>query len=403
MKDLNMNNNISNESLNAIFYCIEYKQTGTIIEEMEFKLFEKLIQFDIPIIFIITKTPYNPDKKSTRMKTEQLRDNQRNQIKKAINILITKSLQKKNRNNEVQNFIDNFIKIFFVNLVRIEEDPPLPVFGIDKVLSYLSELVPKKDWDDLKYACKQREEEKCKELLLKNPFLKFDSKLENINKKNQYDAKIYLLRLRAGALFSGMVPGLDIGMEYYYKYLFKQKLKSLYGFDYDEALKALNMAFKNEETEKINISKINNINDEEAYLIEEKKEIKTDGDSSLKEAKTKKEKNVNEDPIKNTGKNIASTIRGVAGIGAIALRVFGHIGLRAASWVALPLTCIGFGYWSLFKIQGDCEKILKIFNDASFPLIFETLFSRIILIENSISHLKRLGQKIIEDDKENNS
>ena len=41
MTSFNIINNISNESINAIFYCIEYKTSGTIIEEMEFKLFEK--------------------------------------------------------------------------------------------------------------------------------------------------------------------------------------------------------------------------------------------------------------------------------------------------------------------------------------------------------------------------
>mgnify|MGYP002624213728 CR=1 FL=1 len=55
----NFNGNLkkSNDSLNAIFYCIEFKNNGTIIKERETKIFEKLIDFNIPILFIITKTP----------------------------------------------------------------------------------------------------------------------------------------------------------------------------------------------------------------------------------------------------------------------------------------------------------------------------------------------------------
>ena len=62
LSDFNIKNNISYDSLNAIFYCLEYKINGTIIEKMENKVFEKLINFDIPIIFIITKTPYDLSK-----------------------------------------------------------------------------------------------------------------------------------------------------------------------------------------------------------------------------------------------------------------------------------------------------------------------------------------------------
>ena len=49
------------------------------------------------------------------------------------------------------------------------------------------------------------------------------------------------------------IPGLDIRMEYYYRYLFKEKLKSLYGFDCVQAGK-----ITKKEKEKIN-KKDNNI------------------------------------------------------------------------------------------------------------------------------------------------
>ena len=76
MTQFNVNNYISYDSINVIFYCIEYKDTGTIFEEIEFKVFEKLIKFDIPIIFIITKTPYYPDiiSKINKLEVKKMRE-----------------------------------------------------------------------------------------------------------------------------------------------------------------------------------------------------------------------------------------------------------------------------------------------------------------------------------------
>lgn len=61
-----------------------------------------------------------------------------------------------------------------------------------------------------------------------------------------------------------MIPGVDIGMEYYYKYLFKKKLKALYGFDYDQAEEAL----KGKKPKK------NSINEDEHCLIEKDEDEK---------------------------------------------------------------------------------------------------------------------------------
>ena len=60
-----------------------------------------------------------------------------------------------------------------------------------------------------------------------NPFLKKYSNLENLNIKNKKEALLYLKRLKAGAFFSGLIPFLDIGMEYAYRHLFKKKLNNL--------------------------------------------------------------------------------------------------------------------------------------------------------------------------------
>ena len=200
LSDFNIKNNISYNSLNAIFYCLEYKINGTIIQKMENKVFDKLINFDISIIFIITKTPYDLSKKPKSKKIEEHRENERNIIKNAIKDLIQTSFNDKNK---AKVFIDNYVKFFFVNLVRIEsEDPPVPVFGIDKILSYFLEKVPKKDWDALELACYTRDEKKCKELLKKNIFLRYYSEFENLNLRNQEKAKKYLKNLKLSAFFS---------------------------------------------------------------------------------------------------------------------------------------------------------------------------------------------------------
>ena len=103
--------NKSNDSINAIFYCIEYKN-GTIIEEMEKKLFEKLINFDIQIIFIITKTPYDARKKHKNKNTEKAREMERNIIQFTIKCMIKKLFKNENEGEE---FLKNYVHFYFVN------------------------------------------------------------------------------------------------------------------------------------------------------------------------------------------------------------------------------------------------------------------------------------------------
>ena len=368
LTDFNMKNTASYDSLNAIFYCIEYKITGTIIQEIEMKVFEKLINFDIPIIFIITKTPYayDPSKESSNKKIEQERKNERNIIINVIHNSIQKAFEKINKKNGAQEFINNNIKIYFVNLVSIKsKNPPVPLFGIDKVLSYFSQIVPKDNWDELENACVQMDEIKCKELLEKNIFLKYYSDLSNLNLRNQKIAKEYLIQLKVGAFFSGMVPGFDIGMEYYYKYLFKNKLKALYGFDFQEA---------------------------KSIVIQEEES--------------------------NAGRNAGAFMRGLGEVGGVVIKALPQVenitvetgvvisrgvvsaGLKAASWILLPITCIGFGTWSFFKVQKDCNNILDIFGKAFYPLRFETLYKYATSFKIAISNLKFISQKLIQDEEE---
>ena len=113
------------------------------------------------------------------------------------------------------------MNFYFVNLIRMDS-PDVPVFGIDKVLSYFKDSVPEKDWEELEKCCFKREEEKCIEYCKKNPFLRYYSEWQKINSRNKAEAEKYLKGLKAGAFFSGMIPGLDIGMEYFYRNKFKE-------------------------------------------------------------------------------------------------------------------------------------------------------------------------------------
>ena len=98
LSNYNGNKKKSIDSLNAIFYCIQFK-TGTIIEEMEFKIFYKLICYDIPIIFIITKTPHAPFEeneanKEILKKMINEREKEKNKIINAIKSQIIESFKK---------------------------------------------------------------------------------------------------------------------------------------------------------------------------------------------------------------------------------------------------------------------------------------------------------------------
>ena len=56
----------------------------------------------------------------------------------------------------------------------------------------------------------------------KNPFLKNYSEFRKLNIRNQEEAKEYIKGLKACVFFSRMIPGIDIGMEYFYKNKFKK-------------------------------------------------------------------------------------------------------------------------------------------------------------------------------------
>ena len=252
LKNYNGENDSSTDAINAILYCMEYTN-GAIIREDEFKLFENLIDFNIPILFLITKTPYDPEEHCRNKKTEKARKDEQTNIKNAIKDLFRK-LFNQNKKENFDNFYKDFIRVYFVNLVR-DYTKDIPPFGIKQFLKYFTESVSTEDWEKLEISCFKNEEENCKKYCKKNPFLKYYSDFEKIKTRNKDEALEYLKGLKAGAFFSGMVPGVDIGMDYYYRKIFKDKLKALYGFDYDKAEESLNKNKNNtKKNEKLNIS-----------------------------------------------------------------------------------------------------------------------------------------------------
>jgi len=196
-----------------------------------------------------------------------------------------------------------------------------------------------------------------------------------------------------------MLPVLDIGMEYYYRKIFKEKLRHLYGFDYDKAQKFLN-----------NNKNFQNLsNDKASQFTEDDFNARS---SNIKLEESKIETEIDEE-VTNTGRNTGSIIRGAGEIGKIVIKTAGAMATEAgtiaveagtfiASLVLLPVTCIAFGTWSCVNVHKDCHKILDIFDAAFTPLRFETLFTYIQSFRAAINYLENIVQKIIEDDEKEN-
>ena len=76
------------------------------------------------------------------------------------------------------------MNINFVNLLRDNTNEiPVPVFGIDKVLSYFKNSIKKEEWNELRKVCKMGDEKKCKELCENIPYLRMCSDFIKLNKK----------------------------------------------------------------------------------------------------------------------------------------------------------------------------------------------------------------------------
>ena len=381
---LKYNNSI--DKINAIFYCKEYKINGTIVEEMEKSLFEELAKLKIPILFIITKCPFDPEEQNIKKKTKVAREEQINSIKYNIENALN---QRYFKDDEFKKYS---VKPCFMNLVRDETvEPNVPIFGFDKLLSFFTDLDPEENWYNLELSCKKRNEIDCKRYCKENHFLKYYSDFEVLNTKNKTEALNYLKGLKAGAFFSGLIPALDIGMEYLYRNLFQKKLKNLYGFDYDTAQKYA-------DKEIVSDSPLND-NKESNDVIRTDTKI-----NNIKEAEKNIDKNINKE-VNNKTRNIISGIRGAGQAGEVAgqvLQITAQIALAEAvqisSLVLIPVVSLIFGAFSCYNIHTNCHKILDIFDRAFTPLKFETLLQYIHAYRKAIEYIKKTCNEIIEDD-----
>ena len=269
------------------------------------------------------------------------------------------------REKESEEFIQNYVKFEFINLViRYDLSVPIPPFGIENVLFYFKELVPIKDWEELIKACAGKDEDKCLEYIKKNPFFKKYSEFQTIHSNINKEAQKYLKNLRTKAFFSGMVPGVDIGMEYFYKNQFVKKLKSLYGFDFYKALEKSknnekNILIKKDEKdieEKEIILDVNDLSLNEStyqvssnYYEEENENLinRQDSNQDLKEDFKNKEKDVESkisETEHNAGKNITSFLRGLGEVGGIVLKALptaGSITLETGEVVLITGISVG--------------------------------------------------------------
>jgi hypothetical protein len=139
--------------------------------------------------------------------------------------------------------------------------------------------------------------------------------------------------------------------------------------------------------------------DEESHNLINKERIEPD---EIKNLNIRKQEEKIESEIKNKSndsfKNISSTIgRGIIEGGGAALKLSINVGIKIFGWALLPITCAPFSAWSAIKVNKDCKKILKIFQEAFTPLKFITLLNYAESIKKSLDHLENLGEKLVKD------
>jgi len=361
---LNGNLKASNDQLNAIFYCIKFS-TGTVLYEPETKVFEKIIDFNVPIIFIITFTEFDVNKNAEDSDEENEMNTKINTIKNAINNSLKSALKKKLISEiKIDDYIHKYTSIHFVNLVK-KAAPKVPVFGIDEALSFFTNLVPKNNWDELIQVCKERDEEKYKVVSKNNIFINSFIEFDKIKERNKIIALNYLDNLKKKAIFTGAIPFLDIGMEYHYRNKFLNRLKSLYGFDYEKAENIRNS---------FNINRENNKN------------------TPYRSSKSGRNINKLEKKIENIiDEGITNKVRNTVSIlGRVVI-------LKSLNVICLPLTFVFGSVYSYINIDSDCLKILDIFEEAFTPLKFESLMLYIKALLKAIEYLDNIGKKIVEE------
>ena len=324
---------------NVILYLIEY--TSSIVHDNNKKLLEKLVNYKIPILFVITKIPFNPYNSEIYKKKKHVFDRTRN----AIESTIKEIFRKENKENESKIFIKENTRFYYINKE--------PLFGFDKLLSFFTEVVPKEDWDKLEESCRKNDSENCKKLWQRNFYLKSYGDFDDIKDRIKKEALDYLTTLKVGAVLTGWIPIGDIAFESFYRKKFIEKLITLYGFKWD------NSEFDTKEEEK-------------KCSFNQK---------DLRE-------------ISNEVRNAVAVIRSVGEFVLGAGKMAASTSLKVVSWAMLPVTIIGCSTISCININNDCLKILDIFDKAFEPRRFEILLSYIKYFRDAVDHLKKISQKM---------
>ena len=262
-------------------------------------------------------------------------------------------------------------------MVQENNEYPVPIFGIDKVLSFFNELIPKENWEGLKESCFKQNVEKCIKYCQSNLFLKNYSQFEIIKERNRVKALNYLNELRTGAFLTGLLPLADLGMEYLYRHLFTEKLKLLYGFGYDEA----ELIIQRNSKTKLNMNSFDS--EEKIPILSSQRinnvEIKTDINNN-----NKMEQKIENQIDKEVNNKLRNTIS--------VLRVGASFGIKFA--FSIPAS-VFFGWLSQNNIDNDCHKILEIFEKAYTPLRFKTLNSYVVSFMKAIQYLDGRGKEIV--------
>jgi len=189
LEKYNGKNSENLDNINAIFYCIQYT-TGTVAEQMVDKIFEQLIEYEIPILFIITHCPFNPYIENANPRIQKTRNICISTIENAIKSKIKDKFKEAKKENEFDDFIKRFVRFYYVNLAReYTQENELPIFGIDKIMSFFQESVSKEEWNNLDVNCYLCDEKNCKKCCENNPFLRNYTDFEKINTRNKKEAK----------------------------------------------------------------------------------------------------------------------------------------------------------------------------------------------------------------------
>ena len=325
---------LSNKPKNVILYLIEY--TNNIIDNNNNKLFEKLVKFKIPILFVITKCPFNPYDSGEYERKKYDFDS----IKYAIESSIEEIFRQENKKEDPKIFIKNYVKIYYIN-----KDP---LFGFDKLFAFFTEAVSKKDWDELKESCLKNDSKNCKKLCENNFYLKLYGDLDSIRDRNKKEAENYLKTLQVSAIFTGWIPIGDMAFESYYQKKFISKIKTLYGIDYDDE----------------NSDKAKRLNKND--ILE----------------------------IINEMRNAITIIRGIGEVGLGIGKAAAATSLKVVSWAMLPVTIIGFSAISYINIGDICHKILNIFDDKFTQLRFIILLSYVENFRKAVDFLEKISQNM---------